>query len=409
MWEVLVGKAQIVTNPANYSVNIYIRSAATQPPQPERRPYSPVAPIISKAGWYAGDLHVHDSQSGDSMATIDQVAALAMQRGLSWVELSDHNTTSQLDYIDSYQATYPNLLFVPGVEWTTYHGHANGIGATKFVDHTVGWNNITVQGAQQAFAGQGAIFSPNHPLLNIPSLCIGCNWSYTLPATVTPSFEIASGGWDAAGQLYDLAVISTWDRMLDTGAHVAAVGGSDDHRAGMNLPEFGSAIGSPTTVVYAQNLSAAAIVQGIKEGRTVVKLDGPDDPMVTITADDGQMIGDTVSGSTHLHVTVTGGNGDQVQMFKNGVAQDPINITADPFTTIVAANAPSSGTDRWRAEVLTQGRPATVSSHVWIQPHGKSHCGSVESTWLGVVFLALFAAAQKKKGRTRRFDPSLRV
>ncbi|MCU1488850.1 MAG: uncharacterized protein JWM85_255, partial [Acidimicrobiaceae bacterium] len=39
MWHVLVGKAQIVTTPSHYHVDVYLRTAATLAAQPERRPY----------------------------------------------------------------------------------------------------------------------------------------------------------------------------------------------------------------------------------------------------------------------------------------------------------------------------------------------------------------------------------
>jgi hypothetical protein len=401
-WNVLVGKAKVVDSQGQYQVQIYLRTSPTLAPQPERRPYKDVAPLTDKAGWYAGDLHVHVSESGDSKASIDEVATIAMQRGLNWVELSDHNTTSQLDYLGAYQDKYPNLLFVPGVEFTTYHGHANGIGATQFVDHTIGFNGVTIDGAAQAFLTQGAVFSPNHPLLNIPSLCIGCGWSYDLPAEQTQSFEIASGGFQEAGFLFDVAVLAQWDAMLDTGAHVAAVGGSDDHRAGIALPEFGSPVGDPTTLVYAENLSAPAIEAGIRAGRTIVKLDGPSDAMVTMTTTDGHLIGDTVHGSTHLNVTVTGGQGDQLVLVKNGEQLDPVDITSDPFEYTAAVAAPSSGTDRWRAEVLVTDpvngqHPGTVTSHIWVAPatpkHGCASAGGAE--WIAI--LGLFSARMKRR------------
>jgi len=69
--------------------------------------------------------------------------------------------------------------------------------------------------------------------------------------------------------------LAFWDALLDEGAHVAAIGGSDDHRAGVDLDRLQSPIGSPTTMVYADELSVAAIVAAVRAGRTVVKLEGP--------------------------------------------------------------------------------------------------------------------------------------
>ena len=57
------------------------------------------------------------------------------------------------------QDAHDDILLVPGVEFTTYDGHANGIGATEYVDHRVGFGNVTIIGAAQRFAEQGALFS----------------------------------------------------------------------------------------------------------------------------------------------------------------------------------------------------------------------------------------------------------
>ncbi|MHB8874278.1 MAG: hypothetical protein ACYC8T_11375, partial [Myxococcaceae bacterium] len=134
-WGVDVGRAKILTRPARYHVEVTLRPAPTLPAQPERRPYEHAPALETGARWYAGDLHVHTLESGDAKPTLDAVATFARGRGLDFVELSDHNTVSQLDFMGEVQPRHPALLLVPGVEFTTYNGHANGIGATKYVDH----------------------------------------------------------------------------------------------------------------------------------------------------------------------------------------------------------------------------------------------------------------------------------
>ena len=64
-----------------------------------------------------------------------------------------------------------------------------------------------------------------------------------------------------------------------------------------------------TTMVFAENLSVEAIVAGINEGRTVVKVDGVDGPMLE-TELTGERVGDTVFGDrSTLSAVVTGGEG----------------------------------------------------------------------------------------------------
>jgi hypothetical protein len=124
--------------PARYHIEIVLRTAPTLPAQPERRPYAHVPALATGPRWYAGDFHVHSRESGDASPTLDEVATFARGRGLDFVELSEHNTVSQLDLLAAAQARHPALLFVPGSEVTTYGGHANAIGATRWVDFRVG-------------------------------------------------------------------------------------------------------------------------------------------------------------------------------------------------------------------------------------------------------------------------------
>ena len=107
---------------------------ATLPPQP-RAPYEDPGVLDSDARWYAGDF----------------------------IMLSEHNTNSGLTLYASVQPDYPKLLLIPGVEWTTYAGHANAIGATEWVDHKVGVRGVTTVGAIQQYHDQGSLFSINHP------------------------------------------------------------------------------------------------------------------------------------------------------------------------------------------------------------------------------------------------------
>ena len=41
-------------------------------------------------------------------------------RGLDFVEFSEHNTTSQLQYLTAVQARHPDVLLLPGIEVTFF-------------------------------------------------------------------------------------------------------------------------------------------------------------------------------------------------------------------------------------------------------------------------------------------------
>lgn len=368
-WRVVVGKAKLVDTPASFALQVILRDAPTLAPQPERAPYDPAVSLGGGPRWYAGDFHVHSRESGDAVPPLDEIAALAESRGLDFVEISDHNTLTQLEFFVDAQGRHPALLFVPGMEYTTYAGHANAIGATAWVDHKIGQPEVTIAAAAAAFADQGALLSINHPVLDIGDLCIGCAWKHEVPPGLA-AVEVATGGLDKAGKYFTDPAIAYWDMLCASGLHVAAIGGSDDHRAGVDLDAFQSPVGDPTTLVFADDLSVAAIVAGVAAGRTVVKLQGPDDPMLELTSAVPPVLDTIRADEVLLTATVTGAPaGSSVRFVHNGQSLAAVAVAGDSFVTTVMASAPDSGQDRWRAEVLVADERRTITSHLWLE-HG---------------------------------------
>jgi hypothetical protein len=352
-WQVVVGKAKIEEPPGSYHVEVSLRREVTLPAQPERSPYADAPALEVGAGWYAGDLHVHSRESGDATATLDEIADLARSRGLDFVVVTDHNTVTHLDLIADAQARHPDVLLIPGTEYTTYAGHANAFGVRAWVDHKIGQPGVTIEAAAEAYAQQGALLSINHPVLDLGGLCIGCAWELPAPVDHLAAIEIGTGGWEPVGMLFTPDAIATWDALCDEGHHVAAVGGSDDHRAGTDTGPFASPIGNPTTLVWASELSAPAILAGIAAEQTVVKLQGPDDPMVSIAAD-----------GRRIEVTASGADGLSLAVVADGRVADQVQVEGDPFT--LDWEAPGDA-GRVRAEIRVDGAPRTVTSHVWLQ------------------------------------------
>ncbi len=398
-WSVLIGKAKIIVSPARYRLEIDVRSNATLPSQSMRAPYR-ANRLSDVARWYAGDLHVHSRESGDASPTMDGVAAFAQRRGLDFVEYSEHNTTSQLDFFNDVQARHPTVLLLPGVEFTTYDGHANGIGATQYVDHRLGFGEVTLETALAAFAAQDAVLSVNHPLLDLGQSCIGCAWKHKIPRDQLKALEIGTGGFDKTGLIFGKQTLAYWERLSAQGLHLAPVGGSDDHSGGTGTGMFDSPIGSPTTMVFATALDAAAIVDGIRKGHTVVKLQGPMDPMVELRIGDG-MVGDTVvAHSPLLKVTVTGGVGSKLVVFKDGMELVSAEVTEDPFKLVEAA----VGGGRFRAEAQLDGQPRTVTGNLWVEsptePPPKG-CGCGAGSELFVLLILFFLSPSGERVRVR--------
>ncbi len=355
-WEVVVGKAKIVEAPGRYDVEVILRSSPTLPPQEEREPFVAPPPLEVGGRWYAGDFHSHTTES-DGTPTIDELIAFAEGRGLDFVLMSEHNTVSQLSWYPAAQRD-TDVLLLPGMEFTTYAGHANTIGTTEWIDHRIGVRDATIEDAIADTHAQGGLFSVSHPLLNVGDLCIGCGWQYDVDPRTIDGVEV----W---GTIF--SGIPFWEDLLERGSHAVALGGSDDHRGGQGEGPLYTPLASPTTMVWADELSVTGILQGLRDGRTVVKVEGPHGPMIA-TELDGARSGDTVTaeGST-LRATVTAGSGSTLRVWKNGMLLEEAPIEGDPFIHESIVQAPTTGEDRYRHEVVEGETIRTIGSHVWLQ------------------------------------------
>lgn len=373
-WNVVIGKAQLGGVAGHYTIDVELRDAATLTPGP-RAPWTPV--VLEHAGrWYAGDFHVHSQDSGDATATLDQIVDLAHQRGLDFVVISDHNTSAQLPRLAARQLGLDDLLLVRGAEITTYHGHANGLGLSTYVDHRVGLDGVGAPTIAAAVLAQGGALIINHPELDLGDLCIGCAWRNTdTPWEQVAALEIQTGNADLTAAIFTPRAILLWDAQLDAGHRLAAIGGSDDHRAGRDPGATAAKIGSPTTMVLADELSEAALIAAVKAGRTVVKLHGPDDPMVELTAVDTSDrtrtagIGKTLDGPRAVElvamVSGTGAEGANAELWLDGalVASTPVTGGVARFERPVTFSL-----ERYRIELYVAGARATITSHVFV--HG---------------------------------------
>ena len=374
IWYVVVGKAQLGGVPGRYTIDVSLRDAATLVPGP-RAPWTAVV-LDHTRRWYAGDFHVHSQDSGDAAATLDQIVELARDRGLDFVLLSDHNTSAQVPRLAARQVGEGDLLLVRGAEITTYHGHANGFGIGAYVDHRVGLDGVGARSIAAAVVAQGGALIINHPELDLGDACIGCAWRNTdTPWDQVAGLEIQTGNAALTGAIFTPRAIALWDQQLDAGHRLAAIGGSDDHRAGADTGPGAARLGSPTTMVLADELSEAGLLAAVWAGRTVVKLNGPDDPMVALTAVSLESptyvveIGGTFIGAreheVELVATVTGAGaeGANAELWQNGglVASATVSGGSARFVP-----PHLDGDDRFRIELYVGGVRATVTSHVYV-------------------------------------------
>ncbi len=361
-WRVTVGKARIVPGePAGYSVDVILRTSPTLGPQ-SRAPYEDPGVLSTEARWYAGDFHVHTRESGDTRdtLTIDEALDFAKTQGLDFVLLAEHNTISGFTFYEGAQARHPDVLILTGQELNTYDGHGNAIGSTESVPYTVGTDGYTIADAIEAFHEQDALFSINHPSFPL-SDCIGCAWTLEVDPATIDAVEV---------QTAIVPGVDFWEELIENGSHATAVAGSDDHRAGIDEGSLRTPTGTPTTLVYARELSVNAILEGVLGGRTVVKVVGPDGPMIESSMT-GARVGNTVFADTAaLGAVVTGGEGLTLRVIKNGSILQEVAISSDPFEHETTVDAPAEGEDRYRHEVVEGILRQSLSSYIWLSQSG---------------------------------------
>ncbi len=246
------------------------------------------APLKTEPGWYRGDLHMHTQHSDGSCGSrtgkripcpLFRTLEAATARGLDFVAVTEHNTTAHFQDLAELQPYYDDLLLIPGREITTFHGHANVFGVTAPLDFQLGGPRAPDLGRilDQVEAVKGLI-SINHPGLPSGEACMGCGWTAKTDFARIPAIE-AINGVNSEGPLSGIAF---WEARLNAGFRITAVGGSDNHDA--DLPPA-RGVGTPTTVVWAENLSQDAILDGIRQGRTFVDVQGTRDRLLDVRAD----------------------------------------------------------------------------------------------------------------------------
>ena len=290
-WNVLIGVPNIRAGvESHYFILVDLsRSGAVAALPPILR-----EPLRAGPAWFRGDLHMHTahsdgqcpSQTGKMVPcplffTVDAAA----RRGLDFIAITDHNASSQYDAMRELQPYFDKLLLIPGREITTFQGHINFLGSTDFVDfrldgHTVPDVNTLLRSAARV----GAITSINHPLSPSGEICLGCGWTPTTPVDMhlLTGVEAVNGGSERSG----ISDLPFWNQELNRGCRLTGIGGSDNHRPMQPLDQIGS-IGSPTTVVYAAELSTPAILDGIRAGHVFIDVAGTHDRLLEVTAHSG--------------------------------------------------------------------------------------------------------------------------
>lgn len=335
-WRLSLGIPSIGnTQSSKWTATIHLTTRST--------PTDGLSPVLkTESGWYVGDLHAHTLHS-DSFGCVDptstiargcqpwEVVEAARARHLDFFAITDHNTTSHHADLATLQESLTSMLLLRGQELTTFHGHANVYGTSRPIDFRLGFKERSMNDVMNDVAHEGALLSINHPGRDTGDSCTGCGWD----APATPwdrieAMEVINGGvieGRTAGMPF-------WYARLNEGHRITAIGGSDDHAA--RSPS--GHIGSPATVIFANQLSEAALLDGIRAGRVYVRTRGPEGPRLELTgavSDATVQTGGVMkvaAGGAPLRLTIhaAGAEGQRVEIVRNGEVVTTLTVdTAD--------------------------------------------------------------------------------
>jgi hypothetical protein len=246
-WHVLLGRARVEPGGCEYRVDVELDvDAPTEP--------------LAETDWFPVDLQSHTHHS-DAKGTIAELLAAASERGLRFLAITDHNTVSH--HAELLRHADGPVLPVPGLEVTTYRGHANVWGASGWVDFRIRDDADVAAMVDRAHA-LGGLVSVNHPKPQ-PG-CIGCDWAFEVPERID-----ALEAWQGPWWLRNWASLTRYDALLAQGRRLTLVGGSDRHQpAGIDTDPDELRVGSPTTWLRLRQRRVPDVLLALRAGQATV-------------------------------------------------------------------------------------------------------------------------------------------
>jgi hypothetical protein len=347
-WHVMLGVYKIAPAGCTYRVTVSVGAlpggvSEAELPQPVRHlPASP--PPARFRPWLRGEMHCHTWHS-DGDSSPEDLVALARERGLDFLAVTDHNTTST--HHELQNIAEPGLTLILGMECTTYAGHFNVWGSGEFIDFRVATPEDMARVIHEA-AATGGLTSCNHPFFS------GSEWEYP-EVTSYQCMEVWNGPWHPGNQ----AALDRWADLLATGARVPAVGGSDWHFRRQLTQVPPRAPGTPTVWAYVtEKPSAEAILRAVRRGHVTLS-DGPDGPFLDLRADPevAAMQGDVLAqpDGEPFQVSVTWRGGAGLELSVRDQCDTLLKQVLGDADGTITADLPVAASRYLRAELRDQG------------------------------------------------------
>ena len=356
-WSLLLGVPNIrKDSKAHFTARIWFDRPGTPFPGFATRP------IKSGPGWFRGDLHMHTGYSDGSCTSrrgakvpcpVFKTLETASSRHLDFIAVSDHNGISQNQSLRELADYFDDLLVIPAQEITTFQGHANVFGVTSFLDFQLGSPRLPTMARllDEVQAAHGLI-SINHPGVPSGEECMGCGWRADVDFSRVNAIEIVNGGTvDTTGSPEGrFSSVPLWESKLNAGARPTGIAGSDNHN-GTESGKAESTVGIPTTVVHANELSQASILEAIAQGHVFVDVWGSGTPILAVEAENhGER--------AQRRDIIRAASGDKLEL--------TVHVTGVPSDAVVSLAGNG-------AKLIPTGRRMGLNSRLHLTADGQTH------------------------------------
>jgi hypothetical protein len=199
------------------------------------------------------ETHLHTRHS-DGQDGVTEMLAACRGAGYDAVALTDHNTQSGLDEAVEAAARL-GLILLPGVEVTTFFGHAVVLGVTRVPE----WRDLESRGMGALFEAvhsAGGLVCVAHPAALGSPACSGCMWEWRVNPTAIDLWEIFS-----APRPHTAAPLALWRQLLAAEGRVAPVAAGDVHSVAA------AARSRPATYVYVDQPTAEGVLDALRRRR----------------------------------------------------------------------------------------------------------------------------------------------
>ncbi|MER6916653.1 CehA/McbA family metallohydrolase [Streptomyces sp. NPDC000594] len=278
------------------------------------------------------------SVHSDGELTPEELVAAARAAGLDFLATTEHNTA---DGHGVWGCAGDDLVVILGEEVTTRTGHwlALGLAPGQVVDWRYGVRDGVLDRGLDEVHRVGGLAVVCHPYAPYPG------GTFMYPYDGFDLVEVWNGAWssDRPWQAENEKALAEWGRLLAADVHRGrwrpAIGSSDAHLAGQ--------LALPHTVVFAEEPSPAAILDGLRAGRSWIA--GSAAVELSFTVHGG-------GGSAGIGGTLRGGGPVAVRVRVGGVPSGTVQLHTERGRAYTAGLPPEgSGTVEWATDAGESG------------------------------------------------------